>query len=124
MKKISFLPICMTLFCAAWLVSCSNSPLDKLNAFVDRTEKEAVEYTTEEWETSEEKFEQIMEDLKENYDEMTDEERKETLQTIGRYYGIQTKQGIKSAADKVGKAFESLPALLKGFSGGLQDDEE
>lgn len=106
------------------MVSCSQNPLSKLNSFVDRAEQEAEEYTSEEWETSEEEFNQIVEDLKENYDEMTEEEREEALNAVGRYYGLMAKQGIKSAADEVSKAFESLPSLLKGFSDSLKEDAE
>lgn len=124
MKKWSILKNCMALAAAVMMFSCTQSPLDKLNAFVDRNVEEAANYTEEEWQQSEEEFEQIMEDLKANYEEMTEQERKEALNAVGRYCGIQTKRGLKSAADEVNKALESLPSLVEGFTDAFKDDDE
>lgn len=124
MKKTAFMKGCMTLFCAAALVSCSQNPLDKLNSFVNDTVEEAADYTEEQWAEADEKFEHYVNELKTNSENMTSEERKEALKACGTYYGLRAKKGMKSAADEVEKVFESLPALFEGFTEAFEDKEE
>ena len=53
---------------------------------------------------------------------MTPEQQKEAMKSMGAYYGLQTRLGIKSFMDEAKKAFESLPSFLEGFGDGFSEE--
>ena len=115
MKQINVILVAL-FYCM--LLSCSPSnkkSIDRLNAHIEKVEKNYKTYSVEEWEQANLEFEAIVTQLEENYETMTIAEREIALKAIGRYYGIATKQGLEYAAQEIQSVFESLPSLVDGF---------
>lgn len=115
MKQINI--ILMALF-AVMVLSCSPSnkkSIDRLNAHIEKVEKNYETYSSEDWELANLEFEAIVAQLEENYETMTSEERDIALKAIGRYYGLAAEQGLEEVAYEIQKIYESLPSLIDGF---------
>lgn len=111
---------------ASFVFSCGNGasgPVKKLDSFVDDVEAESENFSVEDWEKVNEKFETLVESVTENYDSMTDEEKSEAMKAIGRYTGIYTKMGMKTAAEEFQKAMDALNPFVEGFSSVFDSDK-
>ncbi|MBQ8204956.1 MAG: hypothetical protein IJZ78_03960 [Alistipes sp.] len=97
--------------------------VEDMDSFIDKVEAESDSYTESDWESADAEFVELSAKLEENYSDMTEEERDEVSKTLGRYYGLQTKRGIESAAKGVKEAFESIPSFIEGFSEAFSDGD-
>lgn len=119
MKTLHYVLALMIMFLC---ISCSSkSAGHKLNAHIQKVEREYSNYSTTDWEQANLEFEKLVAQVEANYDNMTQEERDDLMRAIGRYYGLVAKQGLQEAARETQKALEALPALIEGFSGAFNE---
>ena len=116
MKIKQYLAVAM---CAFALSACSSLP-EKIVDFVEDTESKCDSFDEKDWETNQKEYEALINDLQENYDSYTDEEKKEVGRSIGRYTKLVMKKGMKQLED-LGKNF--APAI-DGFFESLTEDED
>lgn len=101
----------------------SESSLNRLDRFVDATEKNASSYSANEWELNEKQYEKLLEDIERHYDTMTTEEKDKALKAIGRYNGLLVKYAIKNGVDALEEISKALPSLIDGFTGAFGDED-
>ena len=87
--------------------------------FVDKVEKNAPEYTQEDWNKASEQFKKLMEKYKESFDSMPDEDKERIDKAIGKYRAIVFKYGVSKSFDEsmktLGPKLESLGRRLESF---------
>lgn len=99
MKKIFGL-----LFACLLMTACQTKEtyVKDFNSFVEKVQKEAADYTAEDWEKADKKFEMLS---TENYtqfeQELSVEEKAEIMKLQATYAATKVKAGIKDAAKKV-----------------------
>lgn len=109
---------------ALLLGSCGTTAekqLRNLDSFVDKVEADAESYTDEDWESLNSEFEAMISEIEENSENMTEEEKEQALNAIGKYYGICAKKGMETVVEGGKKAMDSLIPFLKGFSDAFKD---
>lgn len=104
--------------------SSSGELPEKLQKFMDQTEKELDSCTDEQWQEAEKKFDQLIDKYSQNLDKMTEEQRKEIERAISQFDGMKLRRSLKDAADKAQKALENAPEKIDGFIDGLIPDEK
>lgn len=105
---------------------CSNrseSSLNRLDRFVDATERNASAYSANDWELNEKQYEKLLEDVERHYDTMTPEEKDKALKAIGRYNGLLVKYAIRNGVDALEEITKALPSLIDGFTGAFSDED-
>ena len=128
--KVKFLYPLVIALALLGLVACGNQSekvVNDLHEFVEETMTEASEFSEDEWVENSNQFDALMDNIEENYDQMTPEQRKQVMEELGRYVGLQTKNTMKSAAERAEQFMEALPALFDGFRAAFKDsceDEE
>ena len=114
----------IVLLACSVVVGCSghgDSVLNRLDRFVDMTEKRADTYNSDDWELSEVQYEKIVESLESGYDNMTREQKERALKAIGRYNGLLVKHSMQKGADVLEEISKALPSLIEGFTGAFDD---
>ena len=107
-----------TLFAALVIsVGCATtvSLPDRLDKFVEKTEKEYKNYTEEDWEKSRAEYDALVAEMKENYDSYTTSEKVRTMQAIGRYSTMVLGSEISNASDAVGDVLQQIPETINGI---------
>ena len=114
MKKTTiatFLAAAVLFICCATTVSLP----DRLDRFVEKTEKEYKNYSEEDWERSRAEYDALVAEMKENYDSYSTSEKVRTMQAIGRYSTMVLGSEISNATDAVGDVLEQIPETLNGI---------
>lgn len=121
MKKIvlSF----MALLCFMVLTACDKkqSAIDNLSNFVEKVEKNAPEYTDEDWAKVNKEYEEITAEI-DKYDYSGDE-TKRIAELKGKFVGIKTKDSVRDLIDGVDKAVQDIKGTVKGIKDGFLDNE-
>lgn len=124
-KKYSGYPYITTNLIERITTELGIAPLEKqlrnLDSFVDKVEADAESYTDEDWESLNSEFEAMISEIEENSENMTEEEKEQALNAIGKYYGICAKKGMETVVESGKKAMDSLIPFLKGFSDAFKD---
>lgn len=103
--------------------ACSRySAPQKLNIFVNRTERLCVNYDANDWERSMNQFERLVEEYQSSGKRYTAAERKMAARSIGRYHSLLVTYGIGQTASYLEELKEMLPAYLEGFVDSFGDD--
>jgi hypothetical protein len=85
--------------------------------------KPKSEWTEDDWTLSQQEYEQLLQEYKENYSSYTQEEKDAINRAIGRYNGLLIRHGIEEAGDVLKELGERLPALIDGFMSAFEIDE-
>ena len=120
--KLSRLIIALIAVAAVACTDPATRSVENLQKFVAQVEQNGASFTDEEWALNDAKFERLCADIEANHATMTPEQQKEAMKSMGVYYGLQTRLGIKSFMDEAKKAFESLPSFLEGFGDGFSEE--
>ena len=114
MKKTT---IATFLAAAVLFIGCATtvSLPDRLDRFVEKTEKEYKNYSEEDWERSRAEYDALVAEMKENYDSYSTSEKVRTMQAIGRYSTMVLGSEISNATDAVGDVLEQIPETLNGI---------
>lgn len=125
MKKTN--KILVSIIASAIITGCgtanSGNLPDKLQKFMDQTEKELDSCTDEQWQEAEKKFNQLIDKYSKELDKMTDEQRRELERAISQFDGMRLRRSLENAADKAQKALKNAPDKIDGFIDGLIPDE-
>ena len=102
-KKYSGYPYITTNLIERITTELGIAPLEKqlrnLDSFVDKVEADAESYTDEDWESLNSEFEAMISEIEENSENMTEEEKEQALNAIGKYYGICAKKGMETVVE-------------------------
>lgn len=123
-RRLFILVMLLTGVVAMGCVDQKTKAVNDMDSFIDKVEAEADSYTEADWESADAEFVELSAKLEENYSEMTEAERDEVSKTLGRYYGLQTKRGLESAAQGVKNVIEAIPSFFEGFSEAFGEDGE
>ena len=118
--KSRILLIVASLTLLFFVFSCASNLPKRFESFVDQVEKNADNYSDQDWEQASEKFEKLMEAYEKQHDKLSKEDCKSIDSSIGRYHGLVLKSGIQSVVDEFNGALDELQSLLEGFSSGLE----
>lgn len=127
MKKY-LLFVVLTLAATIILTSFGFSLPAQFEHFVDKVEKNAPEYTQEDWSKASEQFKKLMDKYKESFDSVSDEDKERIDKSIGKYRAIVFKYGVSKSFDEymktLGPRLESLGRRIESFFEELSKNPE
>lgn len=96
------------------LASCATSKSlpDRLDEFVEKTEKEYKNYTEDDWKKSREEYETLVAEMEENYDSYTTAEKTRTFKAMGKYSSMVLENEVGKASETIGGILESIPEKI------------
>lgn len=101
----------------AWsCASTTSATVSEPDKLVDKVEKKADAYTKEDWEEINEKFEALVDEIKDNYDTMSNEDKEKAMNAVGRYLGIYAKMGVSTLKDGLEELNDLLSPMIEGFT--------
>ena len=107
----------------ALLASCSRPLADRMENFVSKAEAKYEQYSEQDWAKSQEQFEALVQEYKDNFDSFTKEEKDRINKAMGKYTGILLKKGVTEAGNAIQEAVEGATEFLKGLTGSSEDEE-
>ena len=107
----------------ALLASCSRPLADRMDKFVTKTEANYEKYSDKDWAKSQEQFNALVQEYKDNLDSFSKEEKDRINKAMGKYTGILLKKGISKAGNVIQEAVEGASEFLKGVMGSSEDDD-
>lgn len=111
MRNSTLTAFCATLLLAFGCAATVSLP-DRLDQFVEKTEKEYKNYDENDWKKSREEYDAIMAEVEENYDSYTTEEKIRIVKASGRYGVLMLGKEISGGAEKVGGVLEKIPETI------------
>ena len=111
MRSSTLTALCATLLLAFGCATAVSLP-DRLDQFVEKTEKEYKNYDENDWKKSREEYDAIMAEVEENYDSYTTEEKIRIVKASGRYGVLMLGKEISGGAEKVGGVLEKIPETI------------
>lgn len=122
MKKYStFLAAILFALCAATSCQTKSDRIDELKDFVQEIANDGKDYTEEQWEKVDEKFEDLLEEV-ESYKDLTPEEVKEIARIQGEYAAVAIKKNSKKLMKEMEKAGEKLDGFLDGLKEEMKEE--
>ena len=121
MKSTAFL--LSTFLCLFLLCSCDKKQhaIDNLSDFVEKVEKNAPNYTDEDWKTVNKEYDELITEI-DKY-EYSSDEAKLIAELKGKFIGIKTKDSMKDLIDGVDKAVNEVKGTIKGIKDGILGNE-
>lgn len=98
----------------ALLAGCSRPLADRMESFVAKTEARCEKYSDEDWAKSQEQFNALSQEYKDNYQSYTKEEKEKINKAMGKYTGLLLKKGLSTAGSALEDAVESASDFIKG----------
>jgi len=102
--------------CAAAMITigCATTASlpDRLDDFVEKTEKEFKNYTEEDWKKSSEQYQALVDEFEENYDSYSTSDKVRAMQAIGRYNTIVLQNSVSGASETLNDVLESIPEAI------------
>lgn len=114
--------ILITALLATLMISCATTVPEKLDSFVDKTEKAGPDYSPEDWTDANSEYMSLIEEFIQNKDSYTDEEVKVALNAMGRYHAVLIKNGLTNAATFVKEITDKLPSYIDGMADGFENE--
>lgn len=123
MKKLIFLPF-IALVCILMFSSCDKKQraMDNLSDFVEKVEKNAPEYTEEDWTNVNKEYDELIAEI--NKYEYTSDESKRIASLKGKFAGIKAKYDVDKFIDGIGETIEEVKGFFGGFFGGSDKSTE
>lgn len=122
MKKYStFLAAILFALCTATSCQTKSDRIDELKDFVQEIANDGKDYTEEQWEKVDEKFEDLLEEV-ESYKDLTPEEVKEIARIQGEYAAVAIKKNSKKLMKEMEKAGEKLDGFLDGLKEEMKEE--
>ena len=102
--------------------SCNLVPLpQRMDKFVDNVEKNYTNYTQDDWDAANEKFEALCNEYQQNKGSLTQDQIKQVRSAMGRYAGLALRAGAESITGTIQEIGEELPGLLQGVKDFLEE---
>ena len=123
MKK--YIVIALWALVALSIGACQSksSRIDDLRDFVEEIQKESKDYTSEQWEKANERFNQLLDKLN-AYDDLSQEELEEMARLQGQYAATVFKHSGKAIMEQMEKAGAVLDGFFEVMDQGLDDDSD
>lgn len=111
--------ICLFIFC-----SCDKKQhaIDNLSDFVEKVEKNAPEYTEEDWTNVNKEYDELITEI-DKYD-YSGNEAKRIAELKGKFTGIKTKNTVNKFFDGIDKAAKEVKGVIDGFTEGIKGNKE
>lgn len=128
-----FLALMIAALCALLLTaSCDRFSLPgRMEALADTVEKNGANYTQEQWEQSNEKFQKLVEEYQNNKGSLTTDEAKRFRNASGRYFAAAVKSGVANISSSIEEIGKQIPGVIdeigdffKGLGAGLGQEEK
>lgn len=118
MKRILFLSL-FALLLLEVNTSCNKkqNAIDNLRNFVEKVEKNASQYTTEDWEGANAEFDELI--LETEKYEYSGEDTQYIAELKGKYAGIKAKYSAQKLIEGLDKAAKELKGAIDGFTKGV-----
>ena len=113
MYKINVISLLVAIVLAASCATTLSVP-ERLDRFVEKTEKEYRDYTEADWEKSRKEYDALVAEMKENYDSYTISEKVKIAQAVGRYSTLVIGSEVSEAAGSIGSILEQIPETING----------
>ena len=106
-------------------MSCNSkqTPMNRLANLTEEIQKNAQDYTKEDWKAFAEELELIENDMDQYMSEYTDEELKEIGRLKGICFAQFTKHSIKTFKNGLENVMKEAEGLIEGFTQGFEDNE-
>ena len=102
--------------------SCSIKTLpQQFDSFVDGVEKESNGYSDQDWKDANTSLEALVDKYKEDYDKLSDEERSQICNAIGRYAAIEAKRAGQEVLKGLNEVMDEVPGILKELGAAVND---
>lgn len=95
--------------------------IDNLSNFVEKVEKNAPEYTDEDWAEVNKEYDEIIAEI-DKYDYSGDE-TKRIAKLKGKFLGIKAKDSVKDLINGVDKTIKKIGGAVDGIKEGLLNNE-
>lgn len=95
-----------------------------METYIDDVEKQCETWTEEDWELSQQEYEELLREYEENYSSYTQEERDAINRAIGRYNGLLLKKGISQAGTLLEEFAGRIPSLIEGFMSAFETEDD
>ena len=89
--------------------------MDNLSDFVEKVEKNAPEYTEEEWTNVNKEYDELIAEI--NKYEYTSDESKRIASLKGKFAGIKSKYHVNNIIDGIDETIEEVKGFFEGFFG-------
>lgn len=113
MYKIKVISAIAAIVLAASCATTVSVP-ERLDRFVEKTEKEYKNYTEADWEKSRKEYDALVAEMKENYDSYSITEKVKIAQAVGRYSSLVIGNEVSEAAGSIGSILEQIPETING----------
>ena len=119
MKKVTLLTI--VAFAILLFSSCDKKQraIDNLSDLVEKVEKNASEYTEEDWVEVNQQYDKLIAEI-DKY-EYTGKESERISKLKGKYVGIKARNTISKFVDDIDKTAKEVKGAIEGFTEGLTD---
>ena len=107
----------------ALLASCSRPLADRMEKFVSKTEANYENYSDQEWAKSQDQFNALVQEYKDNIDSFSKEDKDRINKAMGKYTGIVLKKGVSEAGNVIQQAVEGASEFIKGVMESTEDEE-
>lgn len=114
MKKTTIIALLTTLALAFGCATTASLP-DRLDKFVEKTEKECKDYTAEDWNKSRKEYDVLVSEMKDNYDSFTTSEKVQAAKAMSRYGALLVEDGISNAVGSLTDIFDQVPEVINGI---------
>ena len=85
---------------------------DRLDKFVEKTEKEYKNYDDEDWRKSRGEYDSLVAEFNDNYDSFSTSDKVRTMKAMSRYGAMALEKEISEASGSIGDVLESIPGTL------------
>ena len=85
---------------------------DRLDKFVEKTEKEYKNYDDEDWRKSRGEYDSLVAEFNDNYDSFSTSDKVRTMKAMSRYGAMALEKEISEASGSIGDVLENIPGTL------------
>ena len=116
MRKLTALCVALAL---AFGCATSVSLPDRLDKFVEKTEKEYKNYTEKEWEKSKAEYQSLVAEWEENYDSYSTSDKVRAMKAMSRYGTMVVQSEVSGASETISDIIESIPEAINDIIEGI-----
>ena len=106
-KRIAFLAIAALL-----MTACAFSLPGKFTQLADQVAAKGADYTPEQWEKTNAKFEKLVQQYIDKYDKLSNEDKKEINAAIGKYTATALKCGAANGLKQINALLKEIPSAI------------
>ena len=115
MKRILFI------LAGIMLVSACTATLPgRINRLANKVESKGVNFSSSQWEKTNEQFQNLLEEYADNYGEFTAAQKKEINKAIAKYGKAALKAGVTNVTSIISSALDEIPGTLDGLLEGAR----